>query len=498
MTRHRLRDRSHRELPRREFLGLAGAALAATAIPTALPRRASSATDPRIVIVGAGLAGLTAAFEIRRRTGWSPVVYEASDHVGGRTRTIRGLAGGQYAEAGGGGISSNERTIIRLVQRLGLRLRDTWAEAPDGRETYVFGGQRVSYGDLRSGLRDIDAAAWSAWKAIGRRIPSRDAHNAAAIAFDEMSVEDFLASHTDHDVSTLAGSYVAHDHAVEYGGRASVSSALELILEQGDFWGRGPYDERWAVRGGNDRITTTIATRLPPGSLRLGHRLEAITELVDGSYRLTFDDAGSAVDAEADHVVLAVPATALRSSAVDLSTAGITAPHLAALDAMAMGTNVKINVQFDGTPWAKTRQNGDATTDTLLTSTWQASFFRSRPATLVAMNNASYPSAPPHGPMPTSELAPTLAAIGALFPQSSGAHIDGQAYLDVWANDPLIGGSYACSPLGAFTRYGGLEAQREGNIHFAGEHTARYERAGTMCGAVESGIRAAKEIAAGS
>ena len=84
---------------------VAGAAGAALALGAGVPligcgdegRRGRG----RVVVVGAGLAGLTAAFELDRK-GWDVTVLEARDRVGGRCRTFRReLRGGQVAEAGG-------------------------------------------------------------------------------------------------------------------------------------------------------------------------------------------------------------------------------------------------------------------------------------------------------------------------------------------------------------------------------------------------------------
>jgi monoamine oxidase len=485
---------SSRAMTRRDFMKLGGAAAAAGAIGARLrgERARARVDEPRVAIVGAGTAGLTAAYEIFRRTRWTARVFEASDRPGGRMRTIRGLPDGGYTEAGGGGISGNEKAIARLCRHLGLDLVDTWRNYPDGEETYYFGGRHYTFAELEPGIHAISGEAFRAWKAIGRRIPSYERHNAAASVFDDMSVDDFLSQRTDFGPSTPAGSFISHDQAIEYGGTSDLSSSLELILEEGAFWGASPYDERWAIEGGNDRLPQELAGRLPPGAISYGHRLVALRRLTDASYRLTFEFGSSYTDVIADHVVCAVPANGLRS--VDLEGAGISPVHMLAIRQMSLGTNAKLNFGFSGQPWAGSGRNGDSTSDSLVSSTWQASFLGGDRAILVAMNNKSYPGVDPHGSLPSSELAPTLAAIDSLFPDSGASFIPGQAYLDVWVNDPYIGGSYQYDPLGAFTSYGGVENKREGNIHFAGEHTARYTRAGTMEGAVESGLRAARAV----
>ena len=90
-----------RRTTRTRFVKEAGAAaLGLTALGSlAVPARA--ATNPRIVVVGAGLAGLSAAYRLKR-AGFAAEVHEASDRIGGRCWTLRGaFAEDQIAEHGG-------------------------------------------------------------------------------------------------------------------------------------------------------------------------------------------------------------------------------------------------------------------------------------------------------------------------------------------------------------------------------------------------------------
>ena len=72
-----------------------------------------------VVVVGAGLAGLTAASDLRA-AGASAVVLEAGSRPGGRARTIQ-LEGGQWAESGGEWIDTAHVHVLELLQRYGLR-----------------------------------------------------------------------------------------------------------------------------------------------------------------------------------------------------------------------------------------------------------------------------------------------------------------------------------------------------------------------------------------
>src|SRR4029079_11081028 len=84
-------------MTRRQFVGAAGAATVAAAAWTP---RARAAAAPRIVIVGAGLAGLTCAYRLKQ-AGVTASLYEASDRTGGRCWSMRGVfADGQVAEHG--------------------------------------------------------------------------------------------------------------------------------------------------------------------------------------------------------------------------------------------------------------------------------------------------------------------------------------------------------------------------------------------------------------
>jgi monoamine oxidase len=71
---------------------------------------------------------------------------------------------------------------------------------------------------------------------------------------------------------------------------------------------------------------------------------------------------------------------------------------------------------------------------------------------------------------------------------------NGHAWLDSWTDDPWTHGSYSAYAPGMMTRYFGFVGEPTQGVHFAGEHTSMYAQ-GYMEGAVESGERAADEIA---
>src|SRR5688572_22830883 len=118
-----LHERTQRQLTRRAFLGrttaLGAAGLAGISLP-GLVSAAKASTSPRIVVVGAGLAGLTCAYRLRQ-AGVAATVFEANSRLGGRCWTQRGaFSDSQLAEHGGELIDQGHSAIRQLVQELGL------------------------------------------------------------------------------------------------------------------------------------------------------------------------------------------------------------------------------------------------------------------------------------------------------------------------------------------------------------------------------------------
>lgn len=127
---------------RRGVLGgaLAGAAgyavsRGAAAAPAKKRRRRAD-----VIVVGAGLAGLSAARELKR-AGRSVVVLEARKRVGGRTLN-RDLGGGEVVEIGGQWVGPTQNRVLALIDELGLETFDTYIA---GKNLYYRGGKLTPY-----------------------------------------------------------------------------------------------------------------------------------------------------------------------------------------------------------------------------------------------------------------------------------------------------------------------------------------------------------------
>ena len=127
---------------RRTLIGSAATGVATASLPLegATARSAPGSLSADVVVVGAGLAGLTAARELERR-GRSVVVLEARDRVGGRVLNVP-IGGGEETEIGAEFIGPTQNRIARLARKLDVRTFDTYNE---GQNLYVKDGMRTPY-----------------------------------------------------------------------------------------------------------------------------------------------------------------------------------------------------------------------------------------------------------------------------------------------------------------------------------------------------------------
>lgn len=94
------------------------------------------AEPKRVIVLGAGIAGLAAAHALVR-AGHQPIVLEAQGRIGGRVRTVRDFAPGLYAEAGAEVIPLTHELTLRYCERLGLRLRPIVGSAARYRDGHI-------------------------------------------------------------------------------------------------------------------------------------------------------------------------------------------------------------------------------------------------------------------------------------------------------------------------------------------------------------------------
>jgi len=475
---------------RREFIKGALALGAAAMIPGC--RRSGNESGPRVAIVGAGIAGLSAAHALAKG-GLSADLYEAGARAGGRILTLQNVvAPGLLSEAGGEFIDSDHADMLALAREFGFAIKDAQAPEFSGRtETaWFFGGRLRAEAEVALAVREMTGRIQMDIGALPDRIVAGAGGKAAQL--DTHSLDEYLAK---REVTGWLRDLLVAAYVTEFGLDAGQQSCLNLLTlisldtSAGRFQVFGKSDERYRVDGGNQAVTDALADKYQ-SHLKLNHRLEAIASAGEG-FKLSFQGPGGPVETRADVVILTLPFTLLRS--VDMR---VELPPLKrkAIDELGYGTNAKLFLGFSSRPWRKAGFSGNFFTDGPMQSGWDHTRVQPEPAGgLTVFQGGSAGVALGQGG-PAAQAAAMSDPLEALFPGSKAAR-NGKVGAFHWPSYPLSLGSYACYKPGQWTGFAGEEGKAEGNLFFAGEHCS-LDFQGYMNGGAATGREAAQAVLA--
>jgi len=503
---------------RRGFLGGGLAVGAAAVAPKWLTRPARSGrAGDRVVIVGSGIAGLGCAYRLWQDYGVASEVYEYNaDRPGGRIYTLRDyFDNGQYTEQHAELISSEHVETKALAAVFGLTL--------DNVNRYPAGTHPNEY-QFRFAGHDWTQAAlnreWHEWAhdlfadAAFLKAPWPTLYNRSTpwgAAWDHMPATDWIAKHVPGGLDSNFGRLCVAILLDEYGGPVEGQSALNLVYLLGMYTSvpsqRQPAsspqlsgtDEKWHIRGGNDQLISGLLARLPAGTVRLGHQLVALSSRGNGRYVCTFATGGGFRDVTAGEVVLALPFTKLRD--VELGGIDLPAPQLEAIRSEPLGSNSKIQMQFSRRVWNEEHWTANTYNDGVVQGSWETTIDQPGPfGILIALPGGAggadigrrYQLTSYFGPAPATMVQDYLACYEHFWPGVSSAFA-GKAYYTWSSGDPHIGGAYSYLKVGQYTGFNGIQGQRAGGVHFAGEHTS-VNFQGYVEGALRSGYRCAREV----
>ena len=456
---------------------------------------ARAAAPARVVVVGAGLAGLTAAYRLKQ-AGYSAAIHEGSDRVGGRCWTIRSVfADGQIGEHGGELIDQGHTALRQLAQELGLQLDNLLQGELNGSEpAYYFDGAPYSVRQATLDLRGL-------WQKLHSDLSAAsyptlyNSYTQRGYELDHMSVVDWINESVPGGINSRLGQLLDSAHNIEYGAESAQQSSLNLLYLLG-YQGTGNIrifgksNEKYHVRGGNDQVATRLADSLA-GQITLGSELVAIKLNASGTYTLTFRQGSATRTVTADRVVVAIPFSILRSS-VDLSHAGLSPLKRTAISELGMGTNSKLHVQFRSRHWSSLGCNGETYSDRGYQNTWEVTRTQSGASGILVDYTGGNVGASFGTGTPQQRAQQFLSQIEPVLPGLS-AQWNGRATVDFWLGNRWTRGSYSYWKVGQYTRFAGIEGAAEGNCFFCGEHTS-IDSQGYLNGAVETGERAADEV----
>ncbi|WP_275951529.1 FAD-dependent oxidoreductase [Granulicella sp. dw_53] len=457
---------------------------AAETIPSDTPieRRGKA---KRVLIIGAGLSGLVAGFELMR-AGHDVTILEGQMRPGGRVHTLRSpFSDGLTTEAGAGRIPANHRWTYKYIQQFGLK---TIPFAPESLATLVsIQGQQVSltpatrlsqHFDLsreEQGLGLAELAERYIVPAIrtirsSSDITAPDWPPASLQKFDQYTLPEFLRGQ---------GASRAATDLLLSGALTQKASALYVlrVLAATDL------NRTEKIQGGNDLLPRAIADRLADRII-YGSRVVSFAE-EESRVSVTFLQDGTYHSLEADYLICSLPFSVLRNLE--------SMPHFSQLKRQAIRempymSMVKVALQTKTRYWEQQGLSGFVQAD--LAEIWSPAWDQASPRGILQLYQEGEVAEELDRMSPEQRLRFAASYIGKVFPGLSPDFEQSTSYS--WQLDKFACGAAADLRPGDLYSWYPAVASAEGRIHFAGEHTSATPA--FMQGAITSGYRAATEV----
>jgi len=440
----------------------------------------ASLAGTSVLVAGAGLAGLAAARDLAA-LGAAVTVVDARDRVGGRVWTIRdGFAERQHAEAGGDMIDEAQHEIRGLATELGLSLTRILRGGFGAVRLDASGRPRIVSRNVARGWSRLEAALAPVMRPYKLAEQRWDTPIAAAIA--RRSVAGWLDEHKDDSelratATGLRGFFLADPEEL----------SLIAVVDQ---FAASEQDNPWnlyRIDGGNDGLARALAKAL-------GDRVRLNTDVVAVSHRgrsvrVSVRNARATDQITCDYLLLALPATIVRRLPI---TPALPAQQHDAIARLKYGRGTKTLLQFSSRFWRLAGRPRAFGTPLPFGAFWDGNEEQRGRAGILALlsgGNASDLTQAIVAKEGPEGLAKALDFIG-----SKRAKLIASKQV-VWEHDPHARGGYAFFDPAFDPELRAWLSRPCGRLFFAGEHTSiRWQ--GYMNGAVESGRRAAAEIAA--
>ena len=428
-----------------------------------------------VIVVGAGLAGLSAARDLAR-AGADVTVLEARDRPGGRVEQVE-IPDGRIVQMGGELVGDFHTAYLELIGELGLETRPSYVAEP-GEITYDLVDGTWSGADMPwlTDAERADAARVTAlFAGLAATVDPDDpwSHPDAG-RLDRLSLNGWL-----REVGAAPAVVRAHEvQALSLSGgsgeRISLLSALRMDAAAGAL---GTYDlEAWenqTVAAGSATVALRMAQELGD-RLVLGAPVRRIA--VDGGVEVWLDDGTRLV---AGAVVCAVPVGPLR----DIALEGLSPERLASLHRQRQARSGKVVAAYPASFWRERGQNGLAESENLFGSTWPQG--EGVLSLLVPPERLLHHLSAADG----VRRAEVLAGLVRIFGEAAA---DPVAYLwRDWGVDPWTQGYVTQWAPGDVMAVGRLHGTHEPPFYVAGSD---HWLAGYMEGAVRTGRTAARAI----
>ena len=443
---------------------------------------------PAVVVLGAGLAGLAAAYELRKK-GIDVVVLEAQMRPGGRILTLRGFADGMYAEAGAMSVPDSETTAVSYIAELNLPIQSK--RPPNPFHRYFLEGRLIADNDKNAHWPDLipaeqklgpDGLFAKYIAPILSKVGDPDSPGwppPELRELDSISIADYVAR---QGASPGAVRLLGMGLFDEDGEGYQQTSALFAVA-----WLSKIISAKsvYTLVGGMEQLPLAFAKRLEKRIL-YGcpvTRIEHHPDRVSIQYR-KFD--GEIHTLEADYAICTIPFAVLRGIPFHPPLPSIKQKMFNELDnTSVLRTYIQTRTRF----WAEPNFTGQVYTELPIENLYSA--YDGPGVRGILESYTTSVKARRFGAEDTAiEIQEMLQGMSEIYPQLLD-QAEGGVRWD-WDADPWSKGAYIDYAPGQFLQFYPYVRQPDGRIHYAGDHTSLVP--GWMEGALSTGARAAADV----
>lgn len=446
-----------------------------------------TAVPKKVLVLGAGLAGLAAAWELKK-AGHQVTVLKARNRPGGRVSTLREpFAEGLYAEEGAAAYGGAYTHALRFIEEFGLEKLPY--PFPEKTIVYHLNGKRIEVAPGQGTQWPFELSAKEQGKDplslvkmyIIDTLPKEAGDpdlwkKEPVVSMDKLSLEEYLRKQ-----GASEGVINLIKNTQWFAAVPNETSALSMAVSDfGLFMSAMPF----VLKGGNDQLPKELASRMQE-QIKYGVEVSRVKD--DGSGVTVTDTNGKEYSAE--EVIVAVPLKVTEKISFEPQ---LPSAKQNAIKNMPVLDLTRTFLEVDSPFWLEEGLSGVAHTDL---GVGQVNPYlntkdpENGPALIEGY--VAGPQATKLGKLPKEEVIKEIKSEMAKVYPGLKEHFQ-KGYVKAWGTDPYALGGPSWPSPGDVDQYLPELQSSQGRIHFAGEHTSVLRS--TMEGALRSGVRAAKEV----